>query len=230
MERPPAGAGWAHEIKFDGYRLQLRVESGKATLLHPQGPRLDRRSSRRSPRPAPSLPDGIIDGEVVALDHNGAPDFPALQAALSDGKTERPGLLRLRPAVRGGEDLRAAAADRAQGAAARPCSTDAPASIRYVDHFVTAGDAVLQSACRMALEGIISKRLDAPYRSGRSESWTKAKCRAGHEVVIGGWTTTTATASARCSSGVHRDGKLVHVGRVGTGFGARQGRTDPARS
>ena len=59
--------------------------------------------------------------------------------------------------------------------------------IRYVDHFQAAGDAVLQSACRMSLEGIVSKRLDAPYRSGRSDTWTKAKCRAGHEVVIGGW-------------------------------------------
>ena len=90
--------------------------------------------------------------------------------------------------------------------------------IRYVDHFITAGDAVLLSACRMDLEGIVSKRLDAPYQSGRSESWGKSKCRAGHEVVIGGWTT-TADNFRSLIAGVNRDGELVHVGRIGTGFG-----------
>ena len=62
--------------------------------------------------------------------------------------------------------------------------------IRFVEHFTSGGDAVLQSACRMNLEGIVSKRADAPYRGGRGDSWTKSKCRAGHEVVIGGWSTT----------------------------------------
>ena len=70
----------------------------------------------------------------------------------------------------------------------------------------------------MDLEGIVSNRLDAPYQSGRSESWTKSKCRQGHEVVIGGWTTTGENfPSLIC--GVNRNGELVHVGRVGTGFG-----------
>ena len=70
--------------------------------------------------------------------------------------------------------------------------------IRYVDHLSGAGDAVLQSACRMNLEGIISKRLSAPYRSGRTETWSKAKCRAGHEVVIGGWSGVDQRALAHC--------------------------------
>ena len=91
-------------------------------------------------------------------------------------------------------------------------------NIRYVDHFVTAGDAVLQSACRMDLEGIVSKRLDASYQSGRSETWAKSKCRQGHEVVIGGWTT-TGEAFRSLIAGVNRDGELVHVGRIGTGYG-----------
>lgn len=72
----------------------------------------------------------------------------------------------------------------------------------------------------MSLEGVVSKRLDAPYRSGKSAAWTKAKCRAGHEVVIGGWTT-TGEAFRSLIVGVYRDGDLVHVGRVGTGFGAK---------
>jgi bifunctional non-homologous end joining protein LigD len=92
-----------------------------------------------------------------------------------------------------------------------------PPVLRYVEHFETAGDAVLRSACTMQLEGIVSKRLEAPYRSGRGEDWTKAKCRGGHEVVIGGWT----GEGGRMRSllvGVHRGRKLVYVGRVGTGF------------
>jgi bifunctional non-homologous end joining protein LigD len=67
----------------------------------------------------------------------------------------------------------------------------------------------------MDLEGIVSKRLDAPYRSGRSESWGKSKCRQGHEVVIGGWTT-TGDAFRSLIAGINRDGELVHVGRIET--------------
>src|SRR6185503_4279151 len=78
--------------------------------------------------------------------------------------------------------------------------------------------AVLQSACRMSLEGIVSKRLSAPYRSGRGEDWLKSKCRAGHEVVIGGWTGEAGQLRALLV-GVHRGDKLGYVGKVGTGFG-----------
>lgn len=93
----------------------------------------------------------------------------------------------------------------------------------YVDHLETAGDAVVQSACRMNLEGIISKRLDSTYRSGRTGDWTKSKCRAGHEVVIGGWTHRAGQLRSMLV-GVHRGQHLVHVGRVGTGFGRDKAR------
>ena len=85
-EQPPAGAGWVHEVKFDGYRIQARIENGKARLYTRKG--LD--WSDRFPeiaRAGGKLPDCILDGEIVALDHNGAPDFAGLQAALSDRKT-----------------------------------------------------------------------------------------------------------------------------------------------
>src|SRR6185312_190217 len=86
VDRPPQGAGWGHEIKFDGYRLQLRVENGRATLKTRVG--LDWTAKfKQIATDAEGLPDGLIDGEACALDHNGSPDFPALQAALSDGKT-----------------------------------------------------------------------------------------------------------------------------------------------
>jgi len=88
-----------------------------------------------------------------------------------------------------------------------------------VQHFESRADTVLLSACKMELEGVVSKRLDAPYVSGRSGSWTKAKCRAGHEVVLGGWTT-QAGGLRSLLAGVNRNGHLVYIGRIGTGYGA----------
>jgi bifunctional non-homologous end joining protein LigD len=219
LERPASGPGWIHEIKFDGYRMQLRVEDGAAILRTRKG--LD--WTQRFKAVAASgggLPDCLIDGEIVALDHNGAPDFAALQAALSDGKTDELVFFAFDLLFAEGEDLRASPLSERKArlqallAAAKP----GDARLRYVDHFETGGDAVLRSACRMSLEGIVSKRLDAPYRSGRGESWTKSKCRAGHEVVIGGWSE-TAGRFRSLLVGVHRGGHLIYVGRVGTGYG-----------
>ena len=215
-EKPPVGPGWAHEIKFDGYRMQLRTVGGEATLLTRKG--LD--WSGKFPEivaAGAALADGIIDGEVVALDHTGAPDFAALQAAISDGATKDLVFFVFDQMFAGKEDLRALPLAQRKDRL-RSTVADALANIRYVDHFVTAGDAVLQSACRMHLEGIVSKRLDAPYQSGRVATWTKSKCRAGHEVVIGGYTTTNG-AFRSLIAGVNRDGRLVAVGRVGAGFG-----------
>ena len=93
----------------------------------------------------------------------------------------------------------------------------AKSRIRYVDHFEAPAAEVLESACRMNLEGIISKRLNSPYRSGRVGDWTKAKCRAGHEVVIGGWTRQAGQLRSLLV-GVYDGKMLVPVGRVGTGF------------
>ena len=216
LEKPPSGPGWAHEIKFDGYRMQLRTVGGEASLLSRSG--LD--WSSKFPEVVASgagLADGIIDGEVVALDPTGAPDFAALQAAISSGRTADLVYFVFDQLFMDRRDLRTLPlADRK--AKLQTHVQTAPANIRYVDHFITAGDAVLLSACRMDLEGIVSKRLDAPYQSGRNESWGKSKCRQGHEVVIGGWTT-TGEAFRSLIAGVNRDGELVHVGRVGTGFG-----------
>ena len=216
VEKPPAGSAWAHEIKFDGYRMQLRVEGGRASLKTRKG--LD--WSDRYPEIlacGSGLPAGIYDGEVVALDKTGAPDFAALQAAVAVGRTKDLVFFAFDMLSDGLEDLRDLPLSERK-ARLRQALSDAPENIRFVDHFVTAGDAVLQSACRMHLEGIVSKRLDARYQSGRSDTWTKSKCRAGHEVVIGGYTTNKG-AFRSLIAGVNRDGKLVEVGRIGTGFG-----------
>ncbi|SFK58014.1 DNA ligase D [Methylocapsa palsarum] len=215
LQKPPSEPGWAHEIKFDGYRMQLRVQGGKATLLTRRG--LD--WSTRFPEIVSAgarLADGIIDGEVAALDHGGAPDFAALQAAISEEKTGNLVFFAFDQMFHDGEDMRSLGLSERKSRL-KAALANAPVNIRFVDHFVTAGDAVLRSACRMRLEGIVSKRLDAPYQSGRSESWGKCKCRQGHEVVIGGWTT-TGEAFRSLIAGVNCDNELIHVGRIGSGF------------
>ena len=223
VERPPVGEGWGHEVKFDGYRIQLRVQDGVATLLTRKGLDWTAKFSEIA-RAARILPDCIIDGEVVALDHNGSPDFAALQAALSDHETDDLIFYAFDLLFLADQDARALALSERKALLKKllgAFSKQRAPLIRYVDHFITAGDAVLLSACRMHLEGIISKRLNAPYRSGRSGDWTKAKCRAGHEVVIGGWTSQAGQLRSLLV-GVHRGKHLVYVGRVGTGFGAEK--------
>jgi len=216
VDRPPQGGGWGHEVKFDGYRLQIRVEAGKAAVRTRKG--LDWTAKFQAiAEAAAELPDCILDGEAVALDRNGSPSFAGLQAALSDEETGDLIYFAFDLLFADGKDLRPLAL-RDRKAALKSLIGGEDPRLRYVDHFETSGDAVLRSACRMELEGIVSKRLDAPYRSGRGEAWTKAKCRAGHEVVIGGWTGEKGQLRSLLV-GVNRDGKLAYVGRVGTGFG-----------
>ncbi len=220
VDRPPGGEGWCHEIKFDGYRVQLRVKDGEATLKTRKG--LDWTEKFQAiAKEASALPDVLVDGEIVALEHNGAPDFSTLQAALSDGKTDDLIFFAFDLLFADGMDIRGLplAERKAQLRKlleARPRSK--ARLIRYVEHFETGGEAVLQSACKLSLEGIVSKKLSAPYRSGRSEDWTKAKCRAGHEVVLGGWKTTNGKFRS-LMAGVNRGDHLAFVGIVGTGFG-----------
>jgi bifunctional non-homologous end joining protein LigD len=219
VDRPPAGDGWAHEVKFDGYRMQARVKDGDCRLRTRKG--LD--WTKRFPEIAAAcaaLPDCILDGEIVALDGQSRPDFAGLQAALSSGRTDKLVFYLFDVLYAEGEDLRGLAL-RDRKAALNALLDGADARLRYVDHFEAAGEAVLQSACRMDLEGIVSKRLDAPYRSGRGDDWVKAKCRGGQEVIVCGWTT-TGSKFRSLIAGVMRDGKLVHVGRIGTGFGGEK--------
>jgi len=218
VERAPSGAGWVHEVKFDGYRLQLRIEDGEATLRTRKGLDWTRRFSTIA-EAAAALPDCIIDGEACALDPHGAPDFAALQAALTEGDSKNLIFFAFDLLFAEGLDLRGMPlSERKDALQTLLASTKAKKqTLRFVDHFETGGDAVLQSACKMHLEGIVSKELDAPYRSGRGNSWVKAKCRAGHEVVIGGWTQEGKKLRSLLA-GVHRGEKLVYVGRVGTGF------------
>ncbi|WP_079544926.1 DNA ligase D [Bradyrhizobium lablabi] len=220
VERPPSGEGWGHEIKFDGYRVQLRVEDSDARLKTRKG--LDWTDKFQAiAKAGGALPDVLIDGEIAALDHNGVPDFSALQAAIADGKTDTLIFFAFDLLFAGGEDLRSLPLRERKARLKKLLEARAKAKaqlIRYVEHFEEGGDAVLQSAQKLSLEGIVSKKLSAPYRSGRSEDWTKAKTRAGHEVVLGGWKTTNGKFRS-LMAGVYRGDHLAYVGIVGTGFG-----------
>ena len=218
VERPPAGPEWAHEIKFDGYRMQLRKAGKASALLTRKGlDWTDKFAAIAAAGAKLQFDQALVDGEIVALNAGGAPDFAALQGAIADGRTDSLIFFAFDLLFADGEDLRALPLGERK-ARLKAELEGAGARLRYVDHFATGGDAVLKSACRMDLEGIVSKRLDAPYQSGRGETWLKSKCRQGHEVVIGGWTT-TGEAFRSLIAGVYRDGRLIHVGRVGTGFG-----------
>jgi len=220
LERPPSAPGWIHEIKFDGYRIQARIENGEVTLKTRKG--LD--WTARYPAiatSAASLPDAIIDGEICALDESGAPDFAALQAVLSEGKTDALIYFAFDLLFDGDEDLRQLPlTERKERLQKLLDNAGEDPRLRFVEHFETGGDAVLKSACKLSLEGIVSKQAGAPYQSGRTDTWAKSKCRTGHEVVIGAY----AKSNGKFRSllvGVFRGEHFVYVGRVGTGYGAK---------
>jgi bifunctional non-homologous end joining protein LigD len=197
--------------------MQLRIEGGRATLKTRTGLDWTARFAALA-KAAGVLPDCIIDGEATVLDASGKPDFAALQQALSAEGSDRMVFFAFDVLYAAGRDLRPEPLS-ARKTALAALLKGAPPALRFVDHFDTGGDAVLRSACQMSLEGIVSKRLDSPYVSGRGEGWLKSKCRAGHEVVVGGWATTGANFRSLLV-GAHRDGDFVYLGRVGTGFGA----------
>jgi bifunctional non-homologous end joining protein LigD len=226
VEASPGGAGWLHEIKLDGYRIQAAVAGGAARLLTRNG----HDWTSRFPETASALgglPDCTLDGELVALDDQGNPDFAALQSALERGATAGLvywvfDLLALR-----GDDLRPLPlTDRKAALAtllARP-----PKETRLVESFAEPGEAVLRSACRLGLEGVVSKRADSPYRPGdRGGDWVKAKCRGNDEFVIVGHGVGTK-GRITLLVGAWRDDRLVYLGRVGSGIG-EQAAEDLAR-
>jgi bifunctional non-homologous end joining protein LigD len=184
VARPPSGPAWLHEIKFDGYRLQIRVEKGGVTIFTRNG----HDWTDRFPElvaDAVALPDCILDGELCALDAAGHPSFSRLCAAITPGRTAGLVFFVFDLPYGAGEDRRPYGL-RARKTVLANLLTDAP-RLRWVDHFEVGGEAILQSACAMGLEGIVSKRWNAPYKAGRGETWLKAKCRPSQEVVIGGW-------------------------------------------
>ncbi|MBO1075830.1 DNA ligase D [Roseomonas marmotae] len=215
----PGGADWVHEVKLDGYRLQAQISGGKARLLTRSG----QDWTHRFPQTAAALgglPDSILDGELVATDAEGHPDFAALIAAMDRKRTNELRFFAFDLLASAGRDWRPHPL-RERKAALRALLDGAPPEITYVEHFPASGDAILRSACQAGLEGVVSKRLGAPYRSGRGEDWVKTKCRGNDEFVIGGHGT-GPKGNMTLLLGAWREGRLVYLGRVGSGIsGAR---------
>jgi bifunctional non-homologous end joining protein LigD len=220
----PAGKEWVHEIKFDGYRVQARIEAGRVRLLSRSGLDWTKKFGDEIGAALRALPLGaaLIDGEIVVETSSGASDFSALQADLSEGRSDRFvywlfDLLHL-----DGYDLRGATLLERKAALARLLGDGADDRIRFSAHLEDSGAVVLSHACRLGLEGVVSKLRDSSYRSGRVKSWIKAKCFARQEFVIAGYTPSTVSRRAigALVLGVYQKGVLCHVGRVGTGFTA----------
>lgn len=223
QDKPPAGDAWLHEVKFDGYRLQARLSAGKVKLLTRTGLDWTERFGERIIDSLAALPceTALIDGEVVALGENDISSFSALQAALSEGKTANLVFFAFDLLHLDGEDLQGepllARKERLEELlkAAEPDS-----SLRYSEHFIEPGQTMLRHACRMGLEGVISKRAEAPYRSGRGRDWIKSKCTQRQEFVIAGYVPSKASRNQLGSLvlGYHEGDELKPAGRVGTGF------------
>ncbi len=221
VKSAPFGKRWLHEIKLDGYRLQAHILDGNVKLLtrtgldwtHKFGEDITGALSGLSAKSA------IIDGEVAVQGGSGATDFSLLQQDLSEGRTDRFTLYAFDLLYLDGFDISAAPLEKRKEAL-EGLLTGSPAALHYSEHFGDEGGLVLKHACRLSLEGIVSKIADAPYRAGRSRDWVKSKCSARQEFVVAGYVPSSVNSKAIGSlvMGYYEKGKLRHAGRVGTGY------------
>lgn len=225
--KAPGGARWIHEIKYDGYRIEARLDQGnaklgKVKLLTRSGLDWTKKFGAQLVDAFQSLPvkSALIDGELVVENASGASDFSALQEALSENRGERFLYYAFDLLYLDGYDLcQVPLIKRKEILEALLKTQEGP--LRYSGHFDEDGELVRRHVCRLSLEGIVSKLQNAPYHPGRSKDWLKAKCGTRQEFVIGGFvpSTTARKAIGSLVLGHYDDkGKLQHVGRVGTGF------------
>jgi bifunctional non-homologous end joining protein LigD len=218
----PAGKEWVHEIKYDGYRILARVDGQSVRLVTRNG----KDWTARFPGIAEALgglglQESILDGEIAVELDDGRTSFQALQNALDapSGTAPRLRFWLFDVLFLAAEDVRArglldrkALLERVLRGASLP--------LRFSDHVVGHGPAFLAQACSHGLEGIISKRAGAPYRSGRSPDWLKVKCLREQEFVVGGFTEPGGARKGlgALHVGTYEDGRFVYRGKVGTGF------------
>lgn len=225
-DKPPDGANWVHEVKFDGYRMQVRLDSGNVKLLTRKA--LDWTHKFKPVADAVAELDAdtaLIDGEIV-IEQDGVSNFSSLQDALKTSKTNFLyyvfDLLHL-----DGVDLTAKPLLERKAALEKLVKSAGRDSIvRYSDHFEISGSEMLAHACKLNLEGVISKRRDAPSRSGRSDDWIKSKCHANQEFVVVGYKDASHLKGAigALVLGYNENGKLRYAGRSGTGYSAQTAR------
>ncbi|MCJ8520155.1 bifunctional non-homologous end joining protein LigD [Pseudorhizobium tarimense] len=217
----PTGKRWLHEIKLDGYRLQARFDNGKVKLLTRTGLDWTKKFGAEITAAFEALParQAIIDGEIVTNGGAGATDFSLLQQDLSEGRTDRFVFFAFDLLYLDGLDLTSAPLIKRKEML-ESLIAKSNGKLRYSEHFDDEGGLVLKHACRLSLEGIISKISDAPYRSGRGRDWVKSKCSARQEFVVAGYvpSSVSKTAIGSLVMGYYEGDKLRHAGRVGTGY------------
>ena len=221
VDAPPDGDDWLHEIKFDGYRLLCRVDDGDVRILT----RHEKDWTAKFPDLAMALKglsaaNAYVDGEAVIFDKTGLTDFGALQNWFKapDGRAVTYcafDLLHL-----DGKDLRGEPLAARKAALRTLLDASGIPSLKFSDHQLGHGAAFFAAAKGLGVEGIISKRAEAAYTSGRTHGWLKIKRIERQEFVIGGYvpSTVSATAIGALLMGEHRNGKLAYAGKVGTGY------------
>ncbi|MBV8882215.1 MAG: non-homologous end-joining DNA ligase [Planctomycetaceae bacterium] len=222
VREAPVGPEWVHEIKFDGYRFVAFLRGGRARLTSRNGVEWTERLPRFCERMGRGIraKTAVLDGELVALDGRGISDFAALKDAL--GRDDDAALVyyAFDLVYLDGRDLRDLPLLERKEALKALVEKAALPSLRYSDHVEGLGELFFKRSCEFALEGSISKRKDAPYRSGRGFDWVKVKCQKRQEFAIGGFTEPRSSRQGfgALLLGVYEGGRLVYSGKVGTGF------------
>jgi len=223
--KAPSGDDWVHELKLDGYRIQIHVQSkGKdreARLLTRKG--LD--WTARMPDIAQAagqlqVKSAILDGEVVALDKNGVSSFADLQAAFQEGKQTYLTYFAFDLLHVDGHNTRELTLLQRKELLAELVGPRANSPVRLSEHLYAGGDEVFRKACALGAEGIVSKLASSKYTSGRGTAWLKVKCIQEQEFVIGGFTFPSKGGQGigALLLGYYEAGKLRYAGRCGTGF------------
>ncbi len=217
---PPKTAGWLHELKLDGYRIQARKDGSRVRLLTRTGldwtHRMRPIAQQLKDLPAESA---ILDGEVVVLNENGTTSFADLQSAFQEGANKPLTYFAFDLLHLNGHNLRGLPLiDRK--AILAPLVKDVDGVLRYSDHLESDGEVIFRKACELQAEGIVSKRATSPYHSGRGGDWLKLKCVHEQEFVVGGFTELASKSHGvgALLLGYYEDGKLIYAGRTGTGF------------
>ena len=170
-KQPPQGPGWAHELKHDGYRLQIHVRDGRVRLYTMNGSNWTDRYPRIIEEAARITGAAILDAEVVCLDDKGVPQFDTLHNRTADQEAVACAFDLL---MRDGDDIRKRPLIERKAALGK-LLIRSRGGIQYVEHAEGHGDKLFEAVCKLGLEGIVSKKLNAPYRSGPSKSWIKVK-------------------------------------------------------
>ncbi len=222
---PPDPQNWIYEIKFDGYRLLTRIDGRNIRLFTRNGNDWSSRlASLKQEIAALKLPSGWYDGEIVVPNEQGIPDFGALQQAFDNSSTKEVVLYLFDLPFFDGNDLRSVALESRRMLLQKLLGRINSNHVRFSEVFEASLKSVVESACKLGIEGVIAKRRDSVYVSRRSPDWIKLKCTQRQEFVIGGYTDPQGNRSGFGSLllGVHDDhGALKYAGRVGAGFNER---------